>query len=141
MNHILSKLQTTCPFPEVFTDTEPIPNSSFLEYRKRIGHLRADYDGYRWWNTWWPCHMDLITKARSQEIDSVYHALTTKGCFPGLHALTRFCEAHPEAEVRPEQRLGEYNFYYEGKLCNYWLRLITRRHDYNLYLHAFAKER
>ena len=141
MNHILSKLQTTCPFPEVFTDTEPIPNSSFLEYRKRIGHLRADYDGYRWWNTWWPCHGDLITKARSREIDSVYNALTTKGCLPGLHALTRFCEAHPEAEVRPEQRLGEYNFYYEGKLCNYWLRLITRRHDYNLYLHAFAKER
>ena len=48
MNHILSQLQATCPFPEVFADTEPIPNSSFLEYRMRIGHLRADYDGYRW---------------------------------------------------------------------------------------------
>ena len=34
----------------------------------------------------------------------------------------------------------EYNFYLEGTLCNFWVRLITRWRDYNMYLHAFIKD-
>lgn len=34
----------------------------------------------------------------------------------------------------------EYSFFPEGASCDFWIRLITRERDYNLYLHAFAKE-
>ena len=55
-----------------------------------------------------------------------------------LDTLTRFCQSHPEACVDQQFR-QEYNFYLEGMSCNFWIRLITRPRDYNLYLNAFAK--
>ena len=49
--NILSKFLAACPFPEVFEDTEPVEGCSFPEPRRKIGHIRADYDGWRWYNT------------------------------------------------------------------------------------------
>ena len=68
----------------------------------------------------------------------MYAALTAKDALADLDTLTRFCRSHPEACVDP-QFGQEYNFYLEGKACNFWIRLITRSRDYNLYLNAFAK--
>ena len=34
----------------------------------------------------------------------------------------------------------EFSFYYVGERCNFWIRLITRRRDYNMYLNAYIKE-
>ena len=34
----------------------------------------------------------------------------------------------------------EFSFYYVGERCNFWIRLITRRRDYNMYLNAYTKE-
>lgn len=50
-DNILSQLLIKCPFPEVFEDTETIEGCSFPEPRRKIGHIRADYDGWRWYNT------------------------------------------------------------------------------------------
>lgn len=134
----LNRLTSVCTFPEVFRESEPIQGGVFNAPPGKIGHIRADYDGWRWWNSIWPCHDELATPEIRQEIDAVYEALIAKDAFCDLAALTRFCESHPEACIG-EQRT-EYNFYLEGKLCDYWLRLITRRRDYNIYLNAYAKE-
>lgn len=139
MRDILCELQTTCCFSQVFENMEPTSPEASPRYRNKIGHLRADYDGYRWWNTWWPDHANLSSTARSQEINQVYESLTAPDAFSSLSKLRQFCDAHPEARVH-EQSPDEYNFYYEGLLCWYWIRAITRRGDYNLYIHAFAKE-
>ena len=48
---ILEQLKTECPFPEVFQDTERAEGSFVDVPRRKIGHIRADHDGYRWWNT------------------------------------------------------------------------------------------
>ena len=32
------------------------------------------------------------------------------------------------------------NFYLEGKYCNFWVRLITRWRDCNMYLNAFTND-
>lgn len=135
---ILSALDTDCPFPEVFTEIEN-PDELVPQYRRKIVYLRADYDGWRWWNTCWPAHMELATPENSREIDAVYEALTADDALKNLDALRGFCRKHPEAAVNTSSR-DEFNFYLEGALCWYWLRLITRRGDYNLYLHAFLKE-
>lgn len=134
---VCSRLVTACPFPGVFQDTEKIGDGIRNVPRLKIGHIRADYNG-RWWNTVWPCHRELATDEAKREIDEVYAALTAKDALADLETLTRFCQSHPEACADPQFR-QEYNFYLEGTACNFWIRLITRFRDYNLYLNAFAK--
>ncbi len=136
---ILARLTTECPFPDVFQDTERTEGGIANIPRLKIGHIRADYSG-RWWNTVWPCHHELATDEVKCEIDEVYAALTAKDALKDLDALTRFCQSHPEACVDPRFK-QEYNFYLEGATCNFWLRLITRPRDYNLYLNVFARSR
>ena len=135
---ILSQLQMECFFTKAIAETEDVPGSIFPVLKHKIGHICADYDGYRWWNTPWPLHPELETPEICAEIDKVYEALTGKTAFCNLTALTSFCKAHPDACVGSEYR-NEYNFYFEGERCNYWIRLITRQKDYNLYLNAFVK--
>lgn len=134
---ILTKLESRCSFLEPFSVSERSENGIGFYPSGKIGHIRADHDGWRWWNTIWPCHDELATPEMKREIDAVYEALTAKDAFCDLTALTRFCESHPEARVGDSGT--EYNFYLEGLLCDYWLRLITRRRDYNMYLNAYVK--
>lgn len=138
MESIINRLQTDCPFPWIFEDIEDGSPSWAPEYKSRMGHYRADHDGYRWWYTWWPAHEGLHTPERAKELHDVYTALIDKSAFSGLNSLRRFCDAHPEALVNPACP-DEYNFYYEGKLCYFWIRAITRKGDYNLYINAFCK--
>ena len=136
--NILEQLKTECSFSEVFEDTEKA-EGSFVEIpRRKIGHIRADHDGHRWWNTVWVSHSELITPAVAAEMDRVYDALTNSEALADFEALVHFCRSHPEARVHPTED-QEYNFYLEGTLCNFWIRLITRWRDYNMYLHAFTK--
>lgn len=137
--NILSKLLTECPFPEVFEDTEKVEGCSLPVPRRKIGHIRADYDGWRWYNTVWPCHKSLATPEVCTEIDRVYDALTAPGALRDLAELREFCADHMDACISKEYE-DEFSFYYVGERCNFWIRLITRRRDYNMYLNAYIKE-
>ena len=130
---ILHELKVECPFPEVFEDR--VSQNGIFEYRRKIGHIRADYDDYRWWNTIWPLHKELSTPDISKEIDELYMRLISKDAFATLSEMTDFCHDHPQAAVDRT----EYNFYYEGEYCLFWIRCITRKKDYNLYINAFTK--
>ncbi len=134
---ILERLETKCLFPQVFEEWEYSEDGWNKVPRRKIGHIRADYQG-RWWNTVWPCHPALATKEIAAEIDRVYEALTAKDALKDLDTLVRFCEAHPETCVDTEFR-QEYNFFLVGETCDFWIRLITRNRDYNLYLNAYTK--
>ena len=136
-DNILARLTTECPFSEVFQDTEKMEDSFNAVPRLKIGPVRADYNG-QWRNTVWPGHEELVAGEIAHEIDEVYAALTAKDALADLDTLTRFCQSHPEACV-DSQFKQEYNFYLEGAACNFWIRLITRPRDYNLYLNAFTK--
>lgn len=135
---ILGRLKTVCPFPKVFEDVDDADAYGPGEPRKKICHIRANHDDYRWWNTFWGCHCDLATPKMANEIDQTYEALTAKDALHDLIALRRFCWSHPEAQAGPEAD-EEFNFYLEGKTCDFWVRLITRDKDHNMYLNAYAK--
>lgn len=135
---ILGKLKMVCPFPQVFENLEADDSSHEGEPRSKIGHIRANYDEGRWWSTVWALHWDLVTVEMKDEIDRTYEALTASDALSDLNALHRFCWSHPEAEADPNVG-DEYNFYLEGETCNFWLRLITRDKDYNMYLNVYAK--
>lgn len=134
---ILPELQIECPFSSIFKDVETINGNSV--FRRKIGHIRADYDGFRWWNTVWHCNDNLCTPEIAKEIDTVYERLLSKDAFFTLRAMQEFCYKRLGAAVNERTR-DEYNFYYTGKYCYFWIRCITRSGDYNLYLHAFTKE-
>lgn len=135
---LLGQLKTVCPFPKVFEDLEPSGSLRGGDPRRKIGHIRADYDGHRWWNTIWSSHWDLATAEMKAEMDRTYEALTASGALCDLNTLRRFCWSHPEAQHSPEAD-DEFNFYLVGETCDFWVRLVTREKDYNMYLNAYAK--
>jgi len=88
---ILERLKTECPFPEVFEDIEYVKPISSKAPRWKIGRIRADHDGHRWWNTVWPCHSGLAAKEAAAEIDRLYDALTIlQNHFWGPREIRRF---------------------------------------------------
>lgn len=137
MKSILDELKTECPFSDIFEDKELV--DGHIVFKKKIMHIRADFDGYRWQNTIWPYNNRTCPESvNATEIDEVYSRLVGSDGFETLKDMTEFCYQHPEAKVN-EHSDQEYNFYLVGKTCNFWIRLITRRGDYNIYLHAFEK--
>lgn len=137
MSNILDELTAECPFPEVFTDYED-ENAAVKVYRRKIGHIRADYS-YMWYNSIWPVHPEITTKEMEHEIDDVYSRLIARDAFKNLFEMRQFCRLHSEAKAEGNSN-DEYNFYYVGEHCFYWIRCITRERDYNIYLNAFTKE-
>lgn len=136
---ILNRLTVECPFTEVFGDTD-LGDGGIARYpRRKIMHFRADHNGYRWHNTIWPHHDELATPEMKREIDATYDALTAKAALTDLPALRAFCQSHMEACADRKFRT-EFNFYLRGELCDYWVRLITREKDYNMYLSAYARK-
>lgn len=135
---ILGKLTAVCPFPKVYEDLDMSDGPGKGARRRKIGHIRADYDGHRWWNTVWDTHGDLATAEIKTEIDNTYDALTAPDALANLDILRRFCWSHPEAQHSPEAD-DEFHFYLVGKACDFWVRLITREKDYNMYLSAYVK--
>lgn len=131
--NILSELKPACPFPEVFEDVDEddVP-------RRKIGHIRADHNGHRWWSSVWASRWELATAEIKAEIDCTYKALTAKDALADLNTLRWFCWSHPEAQFSPEVE-DEFSFYLVGKTCDFWVRLILREKDYNIYLNAYAK--
>lgn len=134
--NLINALEIACPFPTIFQEIEN-PGEIVPRYRRELGYIRADYDGKMWHSTIHKIHENLDTPSMCHEIDVVYDMLISERIFPNIKALRRFCSNFPLARVN---RDGDYDFYLEGALCWYWLRLITRDRDYNLYLHAFMKE-
>lgn len=135
---ILDKLMVQCPFQETLDDTELVDGCSFPVPRLKIGHIRADHDGWRWHNTVWSCHSNLATPEICREIDRVYDKLTAADALKDLPALRRFCAEHMDACIDKEFQ-QEFSFFHVGKHCDFWVKLITREKDYNLYLNAYAK--
>lgn len=137
--NILSKLVSECPFQDTLDDTELVDGCTFPVPRLKIGHIRADHDGWRWHNTVWPCHSDLATAEVCKEIDRMYDTLTAADALKDLAALRSFCSTHMEACICQEFH-DEFSFFYVGEHCDFWIRLITRKGDYNMYLNAYAKD-
>lgn len=116
-DNIINALEVNCPFPEFFHEKEE-PKDIGSRYRRKLVHIRADYDGSKWWNTIWPCHDELATPEARREVDAVYEALISKEAFVDLEALRSFCAEFPQA-LANETATDEYNFYLESVHCNY----------------------
>lgn len=122
------KMLKACPFLQVYEDkgTNSWPANE-------LAYIRADYDGYRWWNTIWPVNETLKTPRLAAELDAVYDAFRED--FPTLEDMKRYCQQ----ELSPTYDPTEFNAFLSLEHGYYWLRMITREGDYNLYLHCYRK--
>lgn len=98
-----------------------------------MGYLRCDNDGSQWWSTGWPVNRSLETPELIAELDRVFASF--RKSIRTLDAMTRWCREHAQPTSDPT----EFNAWYEGRHGVYWLRLITRPRDYNLYLHCLSR--
>ena len=116
-----------CPYPELLNDKE-----------RQIGYIRGDHDGYRWWTTWWPSHLEFLTDGCKTELNGVLNHLIAHDFPNGVPDIVAFTNHYPQAAIG-DPGWGEYSFFVDGRECGYWVRLITRYRDYNLYLYGFTK--
>lgn len=121
------KLTKNNPYPQVWQNMDGRNPSG------EMGYIRADNDGFKWWSKAFPIHKELETKELIAELDSVFEAFTAE--FPTMDELADFCLEKAEPTSDPD----EFNAYLELEYGFYWFRMITRTHDYNLYLHCISK--
>ncbi len=128
--NILS-LVPVCSFNEVFqqgnTDKGYLP--------ALVAYSRNDYDDDKWWTTWTTCQEERPSPELVEEIDAFQSSLFQLPEFKTLQTMARMCRQSAE----PTSDRTEFNLYSETEHFHIWLRLITRKSDYNLYVKYFLK--
>lgn len=109
---------------------------SFTENQNlKIAHNRLDHDGYKWWNTWFRAK-GTSDKNVIEEMEAISDYMTNKL----KKGITSIYELVYDMVLIPlDSNQTEYNVFYEGEYINCWIRLITRRGDYNMYIHCYEK--
>ena len=130
------KLTPACAFMEIFSGArKTLPLSGARYPASLVAYSRSDYDGWRWWTTWFPDEEIRPAPELGQEIDAFQSQLLALPEFKTLWAMERMCRLY----AQPTNEPTEFNLYAETAHFHIWLRLITRERDYNLYTYFFAK--
>lgn len=109
---------------------------SFADNKElKIAHNRLDHDGYRWWNKWFRAKgtEDQNVIKEMEEISDYMTGKLKRG-ISDIYELVYDMVLIPIDDARTE-----YNVFYEGQYINCWIRLITRRGDYNMYINCYEK--
>lgn len=129
-------LTTVCNFRHVFEEPKKIFPSSGVEHPiSELAYSRSDFNGHRWWTTWFHSSEERAASALSKEIDQFTEALFQLPEFRNLGAMRDFCIS----SAQPTSDKTEFNLYADTEHFHIWLRLITRVRDYNLYVHYYLK--
>lgn len=127
---------------DVLVRNDPRGNYELTEFHK----MRYDYDGYKWWNTGtWTCSPSEM----SNVLSFPGNALILECCdidkrfrktFGSLNEMTKWCRENAVPTYGDTICDDEFDAYIDGDKCVFWLHMITRKGDYNLYLHCYSKE-
>lgn len=121
--------------------------NGLLPDERMVGYFRADHDGYRWHYTWFDGkNREANAGEVKKELEFVGTQLIFHGFLNGVYSLREFVnEALKECVCGGNvpsilSQDDEYNFYYSGDCCDYWVRFILRNGDYNMYIKCYQKE-
>ena len=128
-------LKPLCSFDQIYLDATE-DQMGRKSPRTELAYSRSDYDGRKWWTTWFTVHEGLKTPERVMEIDQFMGALFTLPEMASLNTLRQMCRVYAEPTSDPT----ECNLYCDTERFHVWLRLIIRKRDYNLYVHFYVKE-
>ncbi len=127
-------LTTMCSFLDIFPSTDAPGRSKIGRPGCEIAYSRSDYDGYRWWTTWFHCQQEPTPENLSKEIDQFQNALFCMPEFKTLGTMQKLCIfAEPVGNY-------EFNLFSETTHLYIWLRMLTQPKNYNLYVHYYQKE-
>ena len=130
-------LTPICSFKSIFEGPKKTPPlNSFPVPASKVLHSRSDYDGHKWWRTWHPCHEEPLGDVLCGEINDFSESLMDLPEFANLETLRCFGAGYAARTTEPT----EFNMYTETEHFNIWLRMITRRGDYNLYVNFYIKD-
>ena len=126
-----------CAFSHIFKGQQkkfPLSNSG--SSCVGTGLPRSDYDGRRWWTTWFDCPDDRPDKQIAGKIDAFQTALMAMPEFQSLWHMKRMCWLYARTldSTGLTSTRKRISFYI-------WLRMITRERDYNLYVHFYEASR
>ena len=124
-----------CAFPEVFENREKDEDGLPKRPKSEVVYFRSDYNGYKWYTTWWECREEKLSDELVQEIDRFHNALFAMPEFENLDTMRRLCET-----TNRTSDPTEFNLFSETEHFHIWLRMITRLRDYNLYVHFYLKQ-
>ena len=126
----------TCSFRQVFEEPRREvwghPNGYPMS---QLCYSRSDYNGSRWYTTWFDCDKKPEDQALRKEIDDFQNALLELPEFKDLYTMADMCDKYAE---HTDERT-EFNLYSETAHFHIWLRMITRAKDYNLYVNFYVK--
>ena len=128
-------LKPLCSFDQIYLDATE-DQMGRKSPRTELAYSRSDYDGRKWWTTWFTVHEGLKTPERVAEIDQFMDALFALPEMASLNTLRQMCRVYAEPTADPT----ECNLYCDTERFHVWLRLIIRKRDYNLYVHFYVKE-
>lgn len=129
-------LVPTCSFEQIFSGPQKeFPLSSADHPISEVAYSRSDYDGRKWWTTWFKCSEDGVDKALAEEIDAFQQVILTLSEFHNLWEMRRMCPLYAEHTSEPT----EFNLYSQTEHFHIWLRMCTRVKDYNLYIHFYLR--
>lgn len=130
-------LTAICRFSAIFKGPKKIFPCSNTEHPiSELAYSRSDYNGYKWWTTWFHSSEERARPELAEEIDQFIEALFQLPEFQNLGTMRDFCLSN----AQPTGDNTEFNLYAETSHFHIWLRLITRLRDYNLYCHFYQKE-
>lgn len=101
-----------------------------------IAYNRADHDGYRWWNQWFPQKGTDGNQDVIQEMEKFSTFILEELLGKGVSDIPKL-GAYYGVEPSKDQ---EYHLYCEGTYCNYHVKLINRKKDYNVYINVYKTE-
>lgn len=130
-------LTATCNFNQIFDGPKKqFPHNIAEHPVSELAYSRSDYDGRKWWTTWFHSSEERVAPELGQEIDQFIDALFQLPEFRSLGTMKDFCSS----SAQPTGDDTEFNLYSETEHFYIWVRLITRFKDYNLYCHFYQKE-
>lgn len=107
-----------------------------MDDNRLIAYNRADHDGYRWWNNWFPGNGTNGDQEMTDEMEAFCDYLLDEMLGKGRSDIPKVGEL---LGIAPSED-REYNLFCEGIYCNYFIRLIDRKKDYHVYIKVFAPE-
>lgn len=129
-------LVPVCAFEHIFSGPKKqFPLSSVEHPVSEVAYSRSDYDGHKWWRTWFHSGSEQLKGALAKEIDQFSDALLEMPEFESLNTMGRMCRSC----AQPTDSATDFNLYSETEHFYIWLQLVTRERDYNLYVHFYLK--
>lgn len=107
-----------CTFGNIFEGPKKLfPLSSIGHPACEVAYSRSDYDGRKWWRTWFRGSEERLEPPLSEEIDQFSDALMKMPEFSSLDAMGRMCHSC----AQPTASATDFNLYSETEHFYIWV--------------------